>query len=84
MLKSDEDFNTVGGGAASNGNKYGTEWNVAATYNWTKNIMTKFEYGKYSEDDHYAAGANVANNVAGNRNRIRDTEKLWLTAMYTF
>ncbi len=84
VLKSDEDFNTVGGGAASNGNKYGTEWNVAATYNWTKNIMTKFEYGKYSEDDHYAAGANVANNVAGNRNRIRDTEKLWLTAMYTF
>lgn len=84
VLKSDKDFNTVGGGAATNGNKYGTEWNVAATYNWTKNIMTKFEYGKYSEEDHYAAGANVANNVAGNRNRIRDTEKLWLTAMYTF
>ena len=84
VLSSDEDFNTVGGGTARNGSKYGTEWNVAATYNWTKNIMTKFEYGKYSEDDHYAAGANVANNVAGNRNRIRDTEKLWLTAMYTF
>lgn len=84
VLKSDKNFNTVGGGATTNGNKYGTEWNVSATYNWTKNIMTKFEYGKYSENDHYAAGANTPNNVAGNRNRIRDTEKLWLTAMYTF
>jgi hypothetical protein len=46
--------------------------------------MTKLEYGKFIEDDHYAATPNVANNVAGNRGRIRDTEKLWLTAMYTF
>ncbi|MES2500262.1 MAG: alginate export family protein [Pseudomonadota bacterium] len=84
LIKSDEDFNTVGGGTATNGNKYGTEWNVSAMYNWNKNIMTKFEYGKFSEDDRYAAGANIANNVAGNRGRIRDTEKLWLTAMYTF
>lgn len=84
VLKSDEDFNTVGGGAATNGNKYGTEWNVSAMYHWNKNIMTKLEYGQYSEDDHYAATANVANSIAGNRNRFRDTEKLWLTAMYTF
>ncbi len=84
VFKSDKDFNTVGGGAFTNGDKYGTEWNVSATYNWTKNIMTKFEYGKFSEDDAYAPAANTANNVAGNRNRIRDTEKLWLTAMYTF
>ena len=84
IFKSDEDFNTVGGGSSRNGDKYGTEWNVAATYNINKNWMTKLEYGKYSEDDHYAATPNVANNVAGNRSRIRDTDKLWLTAMVTF
>ncbi len=84
LIKSDEDFNTVGGGASRNGNKYGTEWNVAATWNIDKNWMTKLEYGKYSEDDHYAATPNVANSVAGNRGRILDTDKLWLTAMYSF
>ncbi len=84
FIHSDDDFNTVGGGAATNGDKYGKEWNVAATYNYSKNIMAKLEYGKYTEDDHYAATPNVANNVAGNRGRIRDTDKLWLTAMYTF
>ena len=84
IFKSDEDFNTVGGGTSKKGNQYGTEWNVAATYNINKSWMTKFEYGKYSEDDHYAATPNVANNVAGNRGRIRDTDKLWLTAMVTF
>jgi hypothetical protein len=84
FIHSDEDFNTVGGGAKTNGNQYGTEWNVAATYNYSKNIMGKVEYGKFSEDDHFAATPNVANNVAGNRGRVRDTDKLWLTAMYTF
>ena len=84
FIYADEDFNTVGGGASTNGNKYGTEWNIAATYNYSKNIMAKLEYGKFSEDDHYAAIPNVANNIAGNRGRIRDTDKLWLTAMYTF
>ncbi len=84
VIKSDKDFYTVGSGTKTNGDKYGTEWNVAATYNVNKNWMAKVEYGKYSEDDHYAAAANTANNVAGNRGRIRDTEKLWLTAMYTF
>ena len=74
----------MGGGTKTNGNRYGKEWNVAATYNYSQNIMAKLEYGKFTEDDHYAPTANVANTVAGNRNRIRDTDKLWLTAMYTF
>ena len=81
VLKSDNDFNKVGGGA---GDKYGTEWNVAATYNYSKNIMTKLEYGRFKENDHYALLPATADNVAGNRGRIRDTEKLWLTVMYTF
>jgi Alginate export len=71
VLNSDEDFVSATGGK---GDKYGTEWNVAATYNYNKNIMAKVEYGKYSESDQYLATAN----------RIRDTDKLWLTAMYTF
>jgi hypothetical protein len=72
LLKSDKDFAKVGGGF---GDTYGKEWNVAATYNYSKNIMAKVEYGKYTESDQY--GPAVAN-------RIRDTDKLWLTAMYTF
>lgn len=84
FINADEDFNTVGGGTRTNGNKYGKEWNIAATYNYSKNILAKLEYGKFTEDDHYAPVANVANNIAGNRNRVRDTDKLWLTAMYTF
>lgn len=84
FINADEDFNTVGGGTATNGDKYGNEWNVAATWNIDKNWMTKVEYGKFTEDDRFAATPNVANNVAGNRGRFHDTEKLWLTAMYSF
>jgi hypothetical protein len=84
VLESDENFYTVNGGTARNGNRYGTEWNAAVTWNVDKNWMTKLEYGKFSEDDHFAAAANTTSNVAGTRGRIRDTEKLWLTAMYTF
>jgi hypothetical protein len=77
VLNSDEDFNKVGGGQ---GDKYGTEWNVAAAYNYNKNIMTKIEYGKYRESDQYQATATPSATSV----RIRDTDKLWLTAMYTF
>lgn len=84
VLDSDEDFFTVNGGTTRSGNRYGTEWNAAVTWNIDKNWMTKFEYGKFSEDDHFAATANTTSNAAGTRGRIRDTEKLWLTAMYTF
>jgi len=41
--------------------------------------MAKIEYGKYSESDQYQPTATVAQ-----ASRIRDTDKLWLTAMYTF
>lgn len=84
VLASDEDFYTVNGGATRTGNRYGTEWNAAMTWNVDKNWMTKLEYGKFSEDDHFATVANTTSNAAGTRGRIRDTEKLWLTAMYTF
>ena len=69
LINSDRDFDKVDSGT---GDKYGKEWNAAVTYNVNSNIMTKLEYGKFTESDQYNAG------------RIRDTEKLWLTAMYTF
>ena len=75
IIKSDEDFNHVGGGT---GDKYGKEWNISAAYAVNKNIATKIEYGKFKEDDAYKASA-IA--MSGS---FRDTEKLWLTAMYTF
>lgn len=84
VYKSDENFHTVGSGASTNGNKFGTEWNAAITYNVNKSIMTKLEYGKYSEDDHYSLLGGPATDANANRGRIRDTEKIWLTAMYTF
>lgn len=90
VFHSDTDFHTVGSGAATNGNKFGTEWNTAVTYNVNKNLVTKLEYGRFSEDDHYsllpvAAVANTATGIANaNRGRFRDTDKLWLTATYTF
>ncbi|MBA3695493.1 MAG: alginate export family protein [Methylotenera sp.] len=90
VYKSDENFHTVGSGALTNGNKFGTEWNTAVTYNVNKNIMTKLEYGRFTEDDHYALtsanlpGATATTIANANRGRIRDTEKIWLTAMYTF
>ena len=70
IIKSDKDFSQVGGG-----NEYGKEWNAAVTYNVNSNITTKLEYGKFTESDQYNITAT---------SRIRDTEKLWLTAMYTF
>ncbi len=89
IIKSDDDFHTVGSGAATNGNKYGKEWNVAATWNIDKNWMTKLEYGKFTEDDHYALlptanPVGLTNIANANRGRVRDTDKLWLTASYTF
>ncbi len=93
--KSDKDFHTVGSGAATNGNKFGSEWGTAVTYNINKNIMAKLEYSKFSEDDKYAllptgattgatAAARATSTANNNRARFRDTDKLWLTAMYTF
>jgi hypothetical protein len=46
--------------------------------------MAKIEYGKYSEGDQFAPAGSTPNTPAGNATRIRDTDKLWLTAMYTF
>lgn len=69
-FNSDFDFTTA---TAGKGNKYGTEVDVAVAYNYSKNISTRIEYGKFSEGAQYLTSAS----------RFRDTNKFWLTAMYT-
>jgi hypothetical protein len=77
IFKSDEDFRTVGDPTtAFTGNKYGKELDLAAAYTYKK-WMGKVEYAKFTEDDILGASAAAAT-------RKRDTEKVWLTVMYTF
>jgi hypothetical protein len=76
LFNSDTDFHKVTGGT---GDKYGTEFDAAVAYNYSKNITTKVEYGDFSESDQYQPTATVSQT-----SRFRDTKKVWLTAMYTF
>lgn len=68
-INADERFSKSGGGS---GSEYGTEWNAAVSYQYSRQIAAKLEYGRFSERDPYASG------------RIKDTEKVWLTASYSF
>ena len=54
------------------GRRYGTEWDVGASYDFRKDLVGKVEYGNFTEKDHYSAG------------RFRDTQKLWVTMLYSF
>jgi hypothetical protein len=75
--KSDEDYRTIGDSASNfTGSKYGTELDLAAAYTYKK-WMGKVEYAKFNEDEELGATPAAAT-------RKRDTEKLWLTVMYTF
>lgn len=74
-FKADTDFAKVGGGT---GDDFGKEWDVSVAYTYSKNISAKLEYGTYTEGDQSAVA------TIGTATRIRDTDKLWLTAMYTF
>jgi hypothetical protein len=75
--KSDEDYRTIGDSASDfTGSKYGSELDLAAAYTYKK-WMGKVEYAKFIEDEELGATAAAAT-------RKRDTEKLWLTVMYTF
>lgn len=79
-FKSDEDFAKVGGGT---GDDFGREWDVSVAYSYNKNISAKMEYGRYTEGD-LRSVASTGGAASATANRIRDTDKLWLTAMYTF
>lgn len=78
--KSDVDFAKVGGGTGDN---FGHEWDASVMYTYGKNIMAKLEYGKYVEGDQRSV-ASTGGAASATANRVRDTDKLWLTAMYTF
>jgi hypothetical protein len=68
---SDKGF-TSGSGT---GNYYGSEWDVSAAYAVNKQLVAKLEYGKFKEGDQYTFNAT---------SRYRNTDQLWLTAIYTF
>lgn len=55
--------------------RYGTEWNVSASYPFSKQLLGKVEAGSFREGAQYTATAS---------SRVRDTDKLWVTLLYTF
>jgi hypothetical protein len=75
IIKSDEDYTTPSG--AGTGDKYGREFDIAAAYSYGKNWSAKIEYASFREDDILGA-------TTGATSRKRDTDKFWVTGMYTF
>jgi hypothetical protein len=74
VFYSDENFTTIGGKSAD---KYGTEFDVSVAYPFTDKFNAKLEYAKFNEGDVYGTTLKAAF-------RKPDTEKIWVTAMYTF
>jgi len=72
--KSDEDFRTIGNKLADH---YGTELDFSVAYPVTDKFNAKLEYAKFKEDDVYGTSIKAAT-------RKPDTEKIWVTLMYTF
>ena len=64
----DSDFTS----GAGKGSRYGKEWDVSIAYAYNKETIAKLEYGTFSEGDQYTTS------------RYRNTDKLWLTALYSF
>lgn len=79
-FKADEDFTKVGGGS---GDDFGKELDFSVAYSYDKHVSAKLEYGKFTEGDQRAV-ASTGGAVSATANRIRDTDKVWLTAMYSF
>ena len=77
----DKDFAKVGGGT---GDDFGQEWDAAVTYTYDKNISAKLEYGTYNEGDQRLRLNNDGVGTAQAAARIRDADRIWLTALYTF
>lgn len=60
---------------AGTGARYGTEWDLSVAYAVRKDLIGKVEYGMFREKDPYTVTAT---------SRVRDTDKLWVTMLYTF
>lgn len=73
-FRSDENFTTIGGKSADH---YGTELDFSVAYPVTDKFNAKLEYAKFNEDDVYGTSIKAAT-------RKPDTEKVWVTMMYTF
>jgi len=71
FINADEDFAKFGDGF---GDKFGKEFDLAASWSVNSQFMLKAEYANFKEDDR----------VANPLGRKTDIEKVWLTAMYTF
>ena len=54
------------------GTRYGKEWDVSVAYPFSKQLAGKVEYGSFREGQQYTAA------------RLRDTDKLWVTMLYSF
>jgi len=75
VFKSDEKFQSVA--ANRYGDKYGTEFDISATYAFNNNLTGKLEYANFREGDLYGTDLKAAA-------RKGDKEIIWATAMYTF
>jgi len=71
VFTAQEDFGKFGGGF---GDKYGKELDLGVSYIFSNKLLFKAEYANFKEDERI--GLATA--------RKPDTEKVWLTAMYTF
>jgi hypothetical protein len=71
FIDADGTFNTIGGGT---GDKFGKELDVGIYYPFNKQFSGSLEYAKFTEDDK-ASGVGA---------RKPTTQKIWLTAMYSF
>ena len=62
---------------AGNGTRYGSEWDVSLAYPFSKQLSGKLEYGRFREGAPYVPGGDATK-------RVRDTDKLWVTMLYSF
>jgi hypothetical protein len=74
VFKSDEKYQSTNG---QFGDKYGTEFDVSATYPINNNLLGKVEYANFNESDIYGT-------TLQNAARKGDKEIIWVTGMYTF
>lgn len=77
VIRADENFTSIGGKSADS---YGSEFDLGVLYPITEKFHARFEYARFKEDDVYGTSRAASQNAV----RKPDTEKVWLTLMYTF
>ncbi|PPC95614.1 alginate export family protein [Methylotenera mobilis] len=74
VFKSDVKYQSTGGRL---GDKYGSEFDISATYPFSDKVLGKVEYANFNESDIYGT-------TLQNAARKGDKEIIWVTGMYTF